>query len=1168
MSEREQLEQAIAALEAQRAILGDAVVDAALDSMQKQLAALEQAEREAAPELRGERKLVTVMFADISGFTALSETLDPEAVRDMMNGCFEALVPIVEKYDGTVDKFIGDEIMALFGAPTAHEDDPIRALHAALEMMDTLITFNTQHATDLGLHFGINTGLVIAGDLGTQERREYSVMGDAVNLAARLEGASERGEILVGPDTYRLTAPQFEFEALEPMVFKGKAKPVPVYQLLKAKPGYHKVRGIEGLSSPLVGREAEFQVLQDAVTRLQQGVGGIVTLVGEAGLGKSRLVVELHHTLAPPPETGAMSSEIRWIEGRCLSYSGSIAYLLWLDVLRSLLNVTPDDAPLEAQEKLHKRVQALCPKYINDVYPFLAQLLSLPLDNTAQSRLRGIEVEGLHTLTFRAIATLIEHTAQQQPLVIACEDLHWADPTSIDLLERLLALTDRVPLLFLCTLRPETDHPCWRIKETAARRYRHRYTELWLDPLTVKETVTLVSNLLRVTDLSPTLRERILNHAEGNPFYVEELIRSLIDSGALMQAPDGHWEATQEVDDIAIPDTLHGVLTARLDRLQQETKHILQLAAVIGRTFLYQVLADIVQQEQGLETHILTLQRETLIRERARKPDLEYMFKHHLTQETAYNSILHKERRIYHRQVAQALERLFPEPTDELLGLRDIAGQVAWHFEEAGVNDKARHYLQLAGEQALARAANAEAADYISRALALTPETDQAARYAMLLTRERAYDVQAARTAQAQDLDALEKLAQALGDAQKQAEVALRQAAFAEATSDYPTAIAAAQRAITWAEAAQDPGRQATGHVRWAWTLQAQGNYAASRQHLDQALILAKQAERPDLEVQCLHNVGIICRRLGEGDNAKAYFEQALSAYRQLEDWRGESAALHMLGTVAFLYEGNYVGALAHFEEAVHIRREIGDRRSEISTLNNLGVLHAMLGNYAKARAHYQQCLEIGRDMNDQAAELRALINLSEAACQLGDCSQAHDFGQHAVELAQEIGNRSLYATALTNLGHALVGLPQWTEATAAYQQAMDIRNALGEEHMAMESRAGLARVAMLQGNGARAQEHVAAILAYLDNGGSMDGMENPFQVYLTCYQVLLASSEPRARQILEQAFDELQTRIDKINPASRRPFLENVPAHHELVQVYAQAQGLTASALVESLAP
>ena len=737
MTEREQLEQAIEALENQRAILGDAVVELALAPLRRQLVEIERGECETVPALGGERKLVTVMFADISGFTALSERLDPEVVRELMNACFDHLVPLVARYGGTVDKFIGDEIMVLFGAPVAHENDPERSLSTALEMMDALATFNAQHDTDLGIHIGINTGLVIAGGIGSEGRQQYSVMGDAVNLAARLEGVSERGEIIVGPDTFRLAAPLFEFEPLEPIRLKGKAEPVLVYRLLALKVAPGKVRGVAGLASPLVGRQAEFRALGAAVEQLLDGAGGIATIVGEAGLGKSRLVAELRQSVT--------SERIYWVEGRCLSYGTSIAYLLWLDVLRGLLGVTAKDPPDLVRRTLQKQVQALCPTRFDDVYPYLAQLV---VGASTEAR-PEIEGERLKTGTFCAVWSLIENMAWQQPLVLICEDLHWADPTSLELLDGLMALTDNVPLLLLCLSRPERGHGCWRIKETAARRHSHRHTDLWLTPLSAAESETLVGNLLRLEGLPEKLAERILGRAEGNPFYVEEILRSLIDDGAILRdAVTGGWLVTRGVVDIAIPDTLHGVLMARIDRLQDETKRVLQLSAVIGRFFLYRVLAAITREECELDGCLLALQQEDMVRERVGAPEQEYSFKHHLTQEAAYNSLLRKERRAFHRRVAEALEQLFPDRVEEQVGL------LAYHWERAEEPDakRAKIYLLRAGDQARLAYALEEATDYYQRALVLLKEGQDYERTARTLmklglTYHIAFDFQRARKA-------------------------------------------------------------------------------------------------------------------------------------------------------------------------------------------------------------------------------------------------------------------------------------------------------------------------------------------------------------------------------------------------------------------------------------
>src|SRR5882762_1338781 len=295
MSDREgevaKLNASIAALEAQRTTLGDAVVDPAIGALRQQISQLSAVKEKEAPE--DERKLVTIVFADISGFTALSEKKDPEEVREMMNACFQSLVPIVQKYEGTIDKFIGDEIMALFGAPIAHEDDPERALRAALEMMDAITAVNRQHGTELGIHIGINSGPVIAGQIGSENRRDYSVMGDAVNLAARLEDASSRGEIFVGPSTYQQTTHLFEFEEIPPLTLKGKEAPVQVHRLIKAKGGWKSGRGIEGLHTELVGRDSELRQIEAVLNMLKDGSGGICAVFGEAGVGKSRLVTEV-----------------------------------------------------------------------------------------------------------------------------------------------------------------------------------------------------------------------------------------------------------------------------------------------------------------------------------------------------------------------------------------------------------------------------------------------------------------------------------------------------------------------------------------------------------------------------------------------------------------------------------------------------------------------------------------------------------------------------------------------------------------------------------------------------------------------------------------------------------------------------------------------------------
>jgi ABC-type oligopeptide transport system substrate-binding subunit/class 3 adenylate cyclase len=728
---------------------------AAVTAALKRLVPQEFAERLLATrgQVGKERRVVTMLFSDVKGSTAMAEDLDPEDWAEIMDGAFEVLIEPIYRYEGTLARLMGDAILAFFGAPIAHEDDPERACRAALEIIEGAQRYAKRLEEERGIsgfnvRVGIHTGLVVVGEAGSDLRVEYTAMGDAINLAARMESAAEPGTVLISEDTHKLITPLFETEPLGPIQVKGRKEPVAVFRVVAVKEAPGKVRGIAGLESPLVGREAEFAALREAMERLQAGLGGVVTLVGDAGIGKSRLVAEARkravgviHEL-PLPEL-----PLQWVEGRCLSYGTSIAYLLWLDVLRAVLGVTVEDSPQTVRDTLRQQVRTLCPEHFDDVDPYLARLMSLPLEAELETALEDMDGAQLKANTFQAVRTLMQCAASERPLVLVCEDLHWADPTSIELLHQLLALTERVPLLILCVFRPLKEHSCWRFRELAAQTYAQRHTDLVLQPLSPVESQTLVSNLLRIEDLPDVLRRRILHRAEGNPFYVEEVIRSLIDRGAIVQdEATGRWTATRAVAEIPIPDTLQGVLMARIDRLQEEAKRVLQMASVIGRIFLYRVLAEIAEEQRRLDAHLGALQHEEMIRERTRIPELEYIFKHDLTREAAYNGLLKKERRIFHRQVGDVLETLFADRVEEQLGL------LAHHWERAGDAQKATEYLLRAGDQARLLYAHAEAIDFYQRALAFLKEQgehEQAARTLMKLglTYHTAFDFQRSRQA-------------------------------------------------------------------------------------------------------------------------------------------------------------------------------------------------------------------------------------------------------------------------------------------------------------------------------------------------------------------------------------------------------------------------------------
>jgi len=539
-----------------------------------------------APRLEGERRLVSVLFADISGFTALSAQLDAEEVCRLLNSCFDTLVPIAEHYGGVVDKFIGDQVMVLFGAPVAYEDDPMRALHAALDMMQAIAELNAQHGTHLEIHIGVNTGLVVAGQIGSRGRRQYTVIGDAVNLAARLQEAAPQGQILVGPDTHRRTGPLFEFAPPSALAVKGKSEAVQAYRLLgrKAQPG--SVRGLAGLRSPMVGRSAELEHLVHLTTAALAGRGGAVVITGEAGLGKSRLVAEWQAACA--------NSAALWIQGQCLSYGQALPYHLLVALLRSLIGVPTGASETEIRTALRNLLRKLGGPS-RDVYAYLGHLLSIRLEGADKERVRALDPQAMQAQYLTSLRQVLKSLATHGPVVLVSEDIHWADPASAEILIRLLPVALDLPILFCFVTRPESASPGWKLVTTTREVLRDRACELPLRALGETDSRQLIANLLQVEAIPEAVRTLILQRAEGNPFFVEEVIRMLIERGAIAHE-EGRWIARHEITAIEVPDNLQALLLARIDRLPAEVRNVLRVAAVIGRQFSVRVLEQVLQR--------------------------------------------------------------------------------------------------------------------------------------------------------------------------------------------------------------------------------------------------------------------------------------------------------------------------------------------------------------------------------------------------------------------------------------------------------------------------------------------------------------------------------------------------------------------------------------------
>jgi ABC-type transport system substrate-binding protein/class 3 adenylate cyclase len=669
--------------------------------------------------VREERKVLTAVFADVVGSTALAERLDPEDVKLIVGEAVARIVGEVESLGGHVKDLAGDGVLAFFGAPTTREDDAERAVRCALRIVGEMEEYAREvrrgwGAEGFGVRVGAATGAVVVGEVGAGARIEYAAFGDAVNVAARLQSAAEPGAVLVDEATHRAVEGLFEWGEARTLELKGKSEPVAAWPVAAVATA-GRTRGLPGVETRLVGRSRELGLGREALEALGAGRGGVLVVAGDAGIGKTRLLNELREL--------AEREGSCWLEGRCVSYGESLPYWPFRDLLRGeWIGAGAEEPELRVRVGLRRRLEQLFEGHADELYPYLGSLLEVALEHEAAARTSELSPEALQWRTFEVVGQLFARLAESAPLVLAFEDLHWADPTSVLLLEQLLSLAEEAPVLVVLSLRPERDHPSWSLREHAGREFPHLLREIDLGPLGDSDG-ELLAALVAPATLPAELERRVLDAADGNPFFLEELVRSLADVGALVRT-EGGWRFDHAVE-VEVPPTVEKAILARLDRLSAPARDLVTAASALGRTFALPLLEGVLGEVRADSLH--ELQRLGLLRQSRRWPQPEYRFRHALIQETAYRTLLAEQRTRLHRRAAEWLEGRYALRDAEVLGL------LAYHWLRAEDEEKAADYLLRAGDKARLEYALDEAIEHYRDLLPLLERRGERQEIALVL---------------------------------------------------------------------------------------------------------------------------------------------------------------------------------------------------------------------------------------------------------------------------------------------------------------------------------------------------------------------------------------------------------------------------------------------------
>ena len=992
--------------------------------------------RQAGLEATGQHRKVTVLFVDLSGYTQLSEQInDSEQLYELVQRCTKLFANDVYKYDGMVDKFTGDGLMALFGAPIAHENNAELAIRSALDMQADLeklcLELKEQIGSEIKAHIGLHSGSVVVGGVGSNMMMNYTAIGDVVNLANRLESAAGSGMIYVSDVVYRQVRSLFDFEPVAPLQLKGVSQSVIAHRVLgsKNKPG--SVRGIEGLHAPMIGRDGELDRLHQAVNAMNnEKIGRFSAVSGEAGIGKSRLISEFKFFLSRLP--------VQVLEGYSLIYRKGISYWIFQDMILRLLEADAETSRSELQFRLQEHVTRVLPGRVDDILPYLEQMLSLPLSNPETAkRINYLAADQLRQQIFLAVRDLILAEAQQKPVVLVLEDLHWADSGSLELFDFLLDSLVKNPIVIVAVSRSFAEGKLAEITHRASELLRLRFTDLSLKSLSPDQSDRLFSQLLAIQNMPETLRTHIIQRASGIPLYLEEILRMLMDRNLLFRV-DGHWRLADMVDLflMGVPDTIEGLILTRFDHLELLQRHILKVASVVGRSFTGSIIAECLPtltSDEVRESIGVLLDREFILPDQS--PGGEYMFKHILVADTIYSTLLKRERKELHGQVAETIEKLFAG------NLENQVDVLARHYFWSDRTERALHYLILAGQKAARNYNSSQAQKYFEDALSLLPTVEHTSQQAVqvhvglgdALILAGSYPEARESYMRANQSNVASEITDAESACNLQRKIGMTY----ESQGDYDQALISldAARDLLLGDGLDSPAELSQILNDTGWIYFRRGSLDEAENYLMQAKNLAEKATRLDIVSSVYNRLGGVHYQKYQLNEARDFVAKSIGIREEIGDIPGVARSYNNLGNLGWKL-GDWDEALDNFKRSAELQTRLGDIEGIIMLNGNLGLLQIDRGYTDEARKYLEDALGQAEQIGHSFHIAMANHHLSVLFTALGDWTLALEYGLKTALLLENLGEKVTLVDVFVNVGNIYLGLHDLPKAAHCGEQA------------------------------------------------------------------------------------------------------------------------------------